>query len=63
MLVCACELAAFYSKARGSGKTAVDYTLRKFVKKPRGAKPGFVLYTDFQTAYVEPNEHAGLRID
>ncbi len=63
VLACACELAAFYSKARGSGKTAVDYTLRKFVKKPRGAKPGFVLYTDFQTAYVEPNEHAGLRID
>lgn len=63
VITCACELAAFYSKARGSGKTAVDYTLRKYVKKPGGAKPGFVLYTDFRTAYVEPIEHAELRIE
>ena len=63
VITCACELAAYYSKAKNSGKTAVDYTQRKFVKKPKGAKPGFVIYTDFQTAYVQPNEHAEYRTE
>jgi predicted ribosome quality control (RQC) complex YloA/Tae2 family protein len=37
-------IAAFYSKKRDSGKADVDYLLRKNVKKPAGAKPGFVVY-------------------
>ena len=38
------RLAAFYSKARGQQKAEIDYTLRKNVKKPGGAAPGFVVY-------------------
>ena len=52
----ACVLAAWYSKARGSANVPVDYTLRKFVKKPGGAKPGMVIYTTNHTAYVTPEE-------
>ena len=37
-------LAAFYSKNREAGKVEVDYIERKHVKKPNGAKPGFVVY-------------------
>lgn len=50
----AAVLAAFHSKARHSGKTAVDYAKIKYVKKPSGAKPGRVIYTNFETAIVEP---------
>lgn len=49
-------LAAYYSKARNSGKVPVDYTLVKYVKKPSGAKPGMVIYTDYKTVYVTPDE-------
>ena len=34
----------------------MDYTLRKYVKKPAGAKPGMVIYTTYRTAYVTPEE-------
>ena len=34
----------------------VDYTVRKNVKKPRGAKPGMVIYEQNKTIYVDPNE-------
>lgn len=50
----AAALAAYFSKARESGKVPVDYTLRKHVKKPGGAKPGFVIYEKQKTVYVEP---------
>lgn len=52
----AAELAAFHSEARNSGKTAVDAALKKYVKKPGGAKPGFVTYTNQRTLYVQPKE-------
>lgn len=42
-------LAAYYSQARDGGKVPVDYALAKFVKKPRGAMPGMVIYTDYKT--------------
>lgn len=42
-------LAAYYSQARDGGKVPVDYALAKFVKKPHGAMPGMVVYTDYQT--------------
>lgn len=51
-------LAAYYSRARGSENVAVDYTPRKYVKKPAGAKPGMVIYTTNKTAYVTPSEDA-----
>lgn len=40
----AASLAAFYSKAENTGKVEIDYLQRKNVKKPGGAKPGFVVY-------------------
>ena len=49
-------LAAYYSQARGSSKVAVDYTPVKYVKKPNGARPGMVIYTTYETAWVTPDE-------
>ena len=58
----AASLAAYYSQARDSSKVPVDYTLVKYVKKPAGAKPGMVVYTTYQTAYVEPDEELAKRL-
>ncbi|MBR2500724.1 MAG: DUF814 domain-containing protein, partial [Clostridia bacterium] len=52
----AAQMAAFYSKAKNSDNVPVDFTKIKFVKKPSGAKPGFVIYTDNKTVYVTPKE-------
>lgn len=49
-------IAAYNSKARGSGKVSVDYALIKYVKKPQGAKPGMVIYDNYKTAIVAPDE-------
>ena len=38
------KLAAYYSKNKGSDKVEIDYVEKKHVKKPNGAKPGFVVY-------------------
>ena len=38
------RLAAYYSRNRGSDKVEIDYIEKKHVKKPNGAKPGFVVY-------------------
>lgn len=51
----AAELAAYYSKAKFSSHVPVDYTFIKNVKKPNGAAPGFVIYTNNKTIYVTPN--------
>ncbi|MCT4611803.1 MAG: NFACT family protein [Clostridia bacterium] len=53
----AANLAAYNSKAKESSKVPVDYTHRKYVKKPNGAKPGMVIYTDNKTIYVTPNKN------
>ena len=58
----AAHLAAYFSKARGSAQVPVDYTRRKNVKKPAGAKPGLVIYTDNNTAYVTPDEELVRRL-
>lgn len=50
----AAQLAAYFSKARDSATVPVDYTRRKYVKKPSGAKPGFVIYERQNTIYVTP---------
>lgn len=52
----AAMLAAYYSKARRSSSVPVDYTRRRYVKKPSGAKPGFVIYDHQKTVYVTPDE-------
>lgn len=49
-------IAAYNSHARESAQVPVDYTLIKNVKKPNGAKPGMVIFVDYQTAYVTPDE-------
>jgi predicted ribosome quality control (RQC) complex YloA/Tae2 family protein len=54
----ACQLAVYFSKAKQSTKVPVDYTQRKYVKKPPAAKPGFVIYDFFKTAIITPD--AGL---
>lgn len=51
-------LAAWHSKAKNSAQVPVDYTPRKYVKKPSGARPGFVIYTTNKTLYVTPEESA-----
>ncbi|MDL2238065.1 NFACT family protein [Christensenellaceae bacterium OttesenSCG-928-K19] len=52
-VVYAATLAAKYSRARQSGKTPVDYTQRKNVKKPPNSRPGKVIYDDYFTVYVD----------
>ncbi|MGF7057293.1 Rqc2 family fibronectin-binding protein [Brassicibacter mesophilus] len=47
-------LAAYYSKAKMSSNVPIDYTERKNVKKPNGAKPGMVIYDYYNTIYVTP---------
>ena len=58
-------LAAWYSKGRNSSTVPVDYTLRKYVKKPSGAAPGKVIYTHQKTVYVtaEENEIRGIILE
>ena len=52
----AAMIAAYYSKAKESENVPVDYTLRKNVKKPNGAKDGMVIYETNSTIYVTPDE-------
>lgn len=47
-------LAAYYSEGKQSGRVAVDAAQVRFVKKPRGARPGKVIYTDQRTILAEP---------
>lgn len=47
-------IAAYFSKARESSNVAVDYTLVKNIKKPNGAKPGFVVYDVYKTEFATP---------
>ena len=49
-------IAAYFSSARAAGKVPVDYTLIKNVKKPPGGRPGMVIYSDFKTIIVPPDE-------
>lgn len=49
----AAQLAAFYSNARDLDKAAVNYTLKKFVNKPKRSAPGLVSLASFKTLYVE----------
>jgi predicted ribosome quality control (RQC) complex YloA/Tae2 family protein len=52
----AAMLAAYYSQAKSSSQVPVDYTLIRHVRKPNGAKPGFVIYERQKTLYVTPDE-------
>lgn len=56
VMLAAAQLAAWFSKARHSSHVPVEYTLRKHVKKPAGAKPGFVVYERQHAIEVTPDE-------
>lgn len=56
----AAALAAYYSRARDEQHVPVDYTLRKYVRKPQGARPGFVVYSNEKTITVTPGVPAAL---
>jgi predicted ribosome quality control (RQC) complex YloA/Tae2 family protein len=58
----AANLAAYFSKGRQSGQVPVDYTLIRHVKKPSGAKPGYVTYDNQTTLYVTPDEDLVLKL-
>jgi predicted ribosome quality control (RQC) complex YloA/Tae2 family protein len=52
----AAQLAAWFSQARESSLVPVDYTLIRHVRKPNGAKPGFVIYDHQKTVFVTPSQ-------
>lgn len=54
----AAEVCAYYSDARGKDKVFVDYTAKKYVKRPNGSTLGFAVYTDFKTIIIAPDAHA-----
>jgi predicted ribosome quality control (RQC) complex YloA/Tae2 family protein len=57
----AARLAAYYSKGRGQEKVEIDYIQKKHVKKPSGARPGFVVYyTNYSMAI--PSDITGIQL-
>ena len=52
----AASLAVYYSQGRDGGKTAVDVTQIRHVRKSPGGLPGMVLYTDYRTVIAEADE-------
>lgn len=53
----AANLAAYYSKGQNSTNVPIDYTEKKNVKKPSGAKPGMVIYYTNKTIYITPDSN------
>lgn len=53
-ILTAAQLAAGFSKGKEADRVPVDYTEKRLVKKPSGAKPGFVIYTGQTTLFVKP---------
>lgn len=58
----AAVIAAVNSKAKDSSQVPVDYCPVKFVKKPVGAKPGMVIFTNNKTLYVTPDKELEERL-
>ena len=58
----AASLAAYYSQGRTAGKIPVDYTMVRNVRKPSGALPGKVIYTDYKTILAEADEELVKRL-
>ena len=54
ILVKCAEIAAKHSKAKDSSNVPVDYCKVQYVKKPNGAKPGMVIFTNNKTLNVKP---------
>lgn len=51
----AAEITAYYSSLRNANYVPVVYTEKKYIRKPKGAKPGAVIVTRGKTIFVEPN--------
>ncbi|PGM64290.1 hypothetical protein CN947_08270 [Bacillus cereus] len=58
----AAKIAAYYSKAKDSSSVPVDFTKIRHVKKPSGAKLGFVTYDNQQTIYVTPDADTVMKL-
>ncbi len=58
----AAAIAAYYSQGREGGKIAVDYTMLRYVRKPSGALPGKVIYTDYKTLMTQAEEELVKRL-
>lgn len=52
-LIQAANLAAYFSKAKKDNKVLVDYTLKKYLKKPKNAKPGMVIYSQEKSLLIK----------
>jgi len=55
-------IAAVNSRGRSSSLVPVDYCLARYVKKPAGAKPGKVIFTNYKTAFVRPDTEVEERL-
>ena len=58
----AASLAAWHSQGRDGGKIPVDYAMIRFVRKPAGALPGKVIYTDYKTLVAQADEALAERL-
>ena len=58
----AAVIAAVNSRGRSSSLVPVDYCLARYVKKPAGAKPGKVIFTNYKTAFVRPDTEVEERL-
>jgi len=59
----AAGIAAFFSKAKDSENVPVDYCPLRHVKKPNGAKPGMVTFTNNGTVWINPLNPEMLKVD
>ena len=57
ILIKCAQITAYHSKARFSSNVAVDTCPVKYVKKPKGSKPGMVIYTNYTTLFVDPKNY------
>ena len=57
VIIFGAEVCAYYSKCKDTDKAEVVYTKKRHVKKPKGAKPGFVTYDNFKSVLVCPKKH------
>lgn len=63
VLLSAAEICAYYSDARGGTKVPVDYTRKKYVRKPPAANAGSVTYTEYKTLLANPESHFGESVE
>ncbi len=62
IVIKAANIAAVNSKGADSSGVPVEYCLARYVKKPSGAKPGMVIYTNNKTLFVTPNSDEAKRM-